>query len=211
MKKIVIFDICDTLVPENTTVGFIKYAGFFSKFSWTLLFNKVSKLFNYLIWKLFDYDFIRSCLIYQLKGLTDKELSAISDNYVAILDVNTKIEFLFKKYTCQGFDTAVCSATINPVAESIKRKYLFDFAFSSSLFFERGVCRGKLLEDLYGKKLNIFKELRSKYDYIVFVTDNVTDAKCLQYCDEFIAVIPEGKAKNISVWSSLNVTEVIKL
>lgn len=211
MNKLAVFDICDTLYPENTTVGFVKYSVSIKNIYYILFNNKFIKILNYIIHKLFGRDIIRTILIGNLQGINKTNLSQSAACYISQLKVNRKIEDMLLQYKKDGYDVILCSATLDIVANEIQKHYGLTSAFSSKLQFKEDYCQGFLKYDLLGKKEKVFKEFIKKYDRVEFVTDNFSDANCIQFCDKFIAVIPKGKDKNIKYWKKNMITNMVIL
>lgn len=210
MNDSVLFvDICDTLYPKNTTVGFIYYImeindikkpGFIN--------NKIFKFINSLIYKLFKKDLCRNILISKLKGFSKSELDFYASSYIRTLKPNKIIVEMIDNYINLGFDLEFHSASLDPVVLAVNEKFNARYSSSSLLLYNKDICQGILKLDRLGKKENEILKSSKKYSKSIFITDNKSDYLCYKYCDEFIAVIPKDKSSIF--WDKKDV-EIVRL
>ncbi|MCD9475606.1 hypothetical protein [Photobacterium phosphoreum] len=205
MKKLLLIDVCDTLYPENTTVGFINYI---SKKNDNFGRLKIIKIINSLLYKLIGVDIIRYKLIQSIKGYSKLELINFSKKYIDSMTPNIDILSLMGEYKCKGYELYFLSASLDVVVEVISDKYQAVSFSSSKLKFNNDISEGVLNKDLLGNKNKILNELSKEYNKITFITDNKSDSNCINLCDEFIAVIPKGKANDLAYWRKFNVTTI---
>ncbi|WP_279145511.1 hypothetical protein [Photobacterium carnosum] len=208
-KKIVFVDICDTLYPYNTTIGFIMFVCEIKNIRISCVYkNKIIKGINSLLYKLFKVDLIRKVFVRKLKGIRLKELDILAKEYVNKLNENKSIILLVNKYKSEGYEIQFHSASLEPVVSAVSEKFKASKYSASLLSSVQGICSGKIIFDNLGNKYSSILEEKNKAERCVFITDNKSDSNCVEICDEFIAIIPKGKSKKF--WENKNV-KVIKL
>ncbi|WP_318489698.1 hypothetical protein [Photobacterium leiognathi] len=210
MSNSVLFvDICDTLYPENTTVGFINYVMTLNnKKNPKYINNKFFKIINSIIYKIFDIDIYRKILISNLKGFSDSELCSYAESYIRTLKPNKTIVEMVDNYIKLGFVLEFHSASIDPVVSVVSELFNAKYSSSSLLSYENNICQGILRLDRLGKKEEEILKSSKKYNKSIFITDNKSDYVCHKYCDKFIAVIPKNKSSLF--WDKKDV-EIVRL
>ncbi|EGQ8123719.1 hypothetical protein I7100_000956 [Vibrio parahaemolyticus] len=208
--KILLVDVCDTLYPVNTTVDFINYIlnkkG--AKPSW-IHKNKIVKISNAILYKVFDIDLVRVALVRQLKGMTKVELNSLAREYIEQLPLNNEIDSFIKSYVNQGYEVQFHSASLEPIVSAVNDKFNGSGFSSTTLQFDRfEVFNGRILFDNLGRKKEVIKEVAQQYHEVVFVTDNKSDSDCIELCDDFFAVIPKGKPSDF--WKTKGV-KIVRL
>ncbi|WP_413506110.1 hypothetical protein [Photobacterium phosphoreum] len=195
MNNSVLFvDICDTLYPENTTVGFVYYVMESNGIKLNSYFSsKILKSINSVVYKVFNIDLFRYFLISKLEGFSKKELEYYAESYICTLQKNKRVSKIIDNYIIKGFDIEFHSASLEPVVQAVSNIYMAKHYSASLLSYNNNRCEGKMKLDMLGnKKIEIYKSSK-KYNFSVFITDNKSDYSCYEYCDKFIAVIPKGK------------------
>ncbi|AWS49985.1 MULTISPECIES: hypothetical protein [Providencia] len=209
-KKVAVFDICDTLYPCNTTYTYIESI-FNKKSFWPQKYLPI-KIINKIIYKLLNIDLIRHYNISLLKGKSVEKLNYYALDYVSKLSANTDVIQILKNYHDEGYDIMLASATLEPVANAISNILPIKNYFATQLLFNsKKECAGRLAKDLLGCKKNILESLLFSYDDVVFITDNKSDANCIEVCNKFIAIIPKGKINNIEYWHQKGVKNILCL
>lgn len=214
MKKLLILDVCDTIYPVNTTMGFIDFC--ISSKSWFLfsIFRKtlLGKAINVLVYKLFGVDVIRNIAISYLKGFHQKELVKKSAEYIDSLDFIEQIKVEVDKRKEDGWDIVLASASLQPIVEYICKKHQFSEYFATELAFDsEEVCKGSISKDALNKKDEYVEGLSSNYQKVIFITDNKGDANCIRHVDEFIAVVPRRNPADVEFWKKLPINRIIEL
>ncbi len=196
--RIALFDICGTIYRSNTTFDFLSYSFannksyeiykiIYQSFVWRVL-NKVLRQF-------FGLDLTRVLALRFLKGHKRDELicqvEKFYDNFLSF-----KINEFIKSKIHDGLSSHNCrvillSATIDVVAEVIARRLGCKEYYSTQLEYIDGICTGKILKDLLGKKNIILKELGIDNSIEYFYTDDFSD----------IPVLEKAKGKHIVVYS----------
>lgn len=210
MNRSVLFvDICDTLYPENTTVGFVNYVMKCNSIEENSYINHIFlKFINSFVYKVFKIDLFRWILISKLKQFTKEELEHYAVLYVGELKPNNIVVDILEDYIKKGFDIEFHSASLEPVVLAVSNIYKATYYSASLLAYHNDICEGYIKHDMLGNKQPEISKSASKYNQAVFITDNKSDYSCVSYCDKFIAVIPKGKSS--SFWENKNV-ELVKL
>ncbi|WP_024221491.1 haloacid dehalogenase-like hydrolase [Escherichia coli] len=202
IRKILFIDLCDTLYPENTTIGFID--NFYEEGA-KLSRSRIVKIISKLIFYLTKYDLLRYFYIRKLYGVPRVRLLKDAQDYIDKLIPNEKILKLIGEYKKEGAELYLISASLDPIVEVVAKKFEFTSYFSSSLLYENnGLCLGKLHSDILGEKHTIISKFRKENHNIAFITDNYSDSVCIDLCDDFYAVIPKNKKQNFGKIKTLN-------
>lgn len=209
MKKIALFDICDTIVPFNSTYKFIEYLHPQKKFLHNYF---IIKVLNKIAVKILRVDFIRKHNLKLLKGHSRSELLYKANAFIKKSKFNESIITEIKKLKNNGYSIQLLSATIEPIACQLSVYLNLDGYYSTTLKFNPdNICQGTIDDDLLSKKDKIFEKIKDENNFIVFFTDNKSDHNCISQCDRFIAVIPKGKKRNIHFWKKNNIKDIIEL
>jgi phosphoserine phosphatase len=151
--KVVLVDLCGTLVRENTTLGFVSYVcptGIRS------LLCRLARLRPVAVFStLTGLDLSRRLLLLALRGRTCSELCQAAAGYTAkalarLVNFNVLAEI--KRAQSQSCRVLLATASIDPVACEISRALGLSGFVSSTLAYRAGVCTGRLDEDLLGNK-----------------------------------------------------------
>lgn len=201
-QKIIIFDICGTLFQSNTTFDFLNYIyksnkkyqvfkKIYTSFLWKC-FNKISR-------KCFGLDFTRKIALRFLKGRRRVDLlKKVDCFYDNVLVSKQNIEVI--KALTKGLDNKhrviLLSATIDVVAEIVAKKLNCHEFYSTQLEYKDGLCTGKILNDLLGKKLNVICNIRLTNQIDAFYTDDITDTPVLDITKgKNIIIYPKDKQR----------------
>ncbi|HIF9062230.1 TPA: HAD family hydrolase [Photobacterium damselae] len=188
-KKIACFDLCGTLVKENTTVEFVKkyrMTAYERKFYNSFLF----KIFNKILKKILLIDFYRIILIRKLKGLERSTLYSMANDFVDDCLGNEDVHKVLKECRDNKWDIYIVSASLDFIVEAFALKYGIKNCFYTKLSYIDGVCQGKIEEDLLDRKENI---KLPQHDWSLFVSDNVGDKEVMLKSTFAIAVIYNEK------------------
>lgn len=151
--KLVLVDLCGTLLRENTTLGFVSHAcprGARSLLCRLAGVRPVARLST-----VTGYDLSRRLLLLALRGRTRSDLHQAAAGYTAkalARLVNCKVLVEIKRAQSQSCKVLLATASIEPVACEVSRALDLDGFVSSSLAYRGGVCTGRLEEDLLGNK-----------------------------------------------------------
>ena len=214
MKKLLVLDVCDTLYPVNTTMGFLDYC--VSSNSWKI-FSLIRKtLFvkacNVVIYKLTKVDLMRAFSIRYLKGYSKFVLEKKAKDYIDTLDIIELVKIEIDKRKGEEWDVVLASASLDPIVSSICKKYMYSHYISSELLYDKkNICAGILKQDVLNEKHKYIENLSLKYNDITFITDNKGDANCISHVNEFIAVVPRRNNPDISFWENHQISKIIEL
>lgn len=199
-RKIIIFDICDTIYNSNTTFDFLDYEFkgnkrymLSRKISKTIFFRAINKSL-----KLFTVDFTRAYFLYYLKGYSKHNLDVAVDNFFDDVLTHKKRQWVIDKLTKlkdEGKPVILVSATIDAIAKRIASEFSVEY-LSSAISFRGDICSGRLERDLLGNKENYIHE-----DIELIVTDNLSDLPLVRMAEKSIIL---SSKKNITYWKDQN-------
>lgn len=202
-EKILLVDLCDTFYPCNTTMGFISFV---TKKESLIVNSFILKIISAFIFKVTKLDIKRSLYLKKLKGKTRNELCHLADSYIETLTPNEVVFQKIKEYQDIQYKVFIISASLEPIVKSVVSKFQFDGYESTTINYHNDKCTGGISKDLLGNKSNIVKKIKADNEEVIFITDNFSDHTCIEYCDQFYAVIPIGKKE--SFWERKNVNIV---
>jgi phosphoserine phosphatase len=210
-RKIVVFDICDTLYSCNTTNKYMEFI--YGSNKWLPHKFLSMRVLNKAINHMFGVDCIRKYNLYLLAGIDKAKLERLACDFVLSLNKNEIIFSLLEEYmVVEHYQVILVSATLDPIANAVCQLIGASDVYSSNLnYSSEGMCEGSIGSDLLGKKRGILCRIQEFSNHMVFVTDNKSDSSCIDVCDELIAVIPKGKGKNIAFWKQKGVKKIICL
>lgn len=197
-----VFDLCDTLVAENTTFGFLrsyaKTTGATRLQSalrrWT---SRRSPYFylGALANRLAGLDLPRRRAIAALAGERRSALRQHAEIYAeSVLNHhgNKIILDQLRAMSEDGAEVVIVSSSIDLVVAAIAARIGTSY-LASKLEFAGECCTGRLTRDLTGKKLAALREAGMLGGRKVHVfTDNRTDRSLVQAADQATIVIPKG-------------------
>lgn len=214
MKRLIIFDVCNTLVDTNSTFSYVDFLlNCWIRHNYKILFHsRILWYFYYLIYLLFKFD---------LKILlTKKYFKGLSVN-----DVKKKSWEFFKWYESRLFPNMLdiikkengnskiilLSSSINPPIDFLKNKYKINW-FSSILEEKDWVYTWKTSLSLRWQKELVFKRNMvnlDDYERVSFYTDNVDDIWLINYLNEHhknvnIYIVPYKNKKYWNKYFSIN-------
>lgn len=201
--SIVFFDLCGTLYDANTTMDFLDYYFRSDKLYLNIRFLtklKLVKAINFLSIKILKYDFIRTWAIGCLSGISVVDIDKSMVPYFETLE-SKKIEvshLLLLKAKANQCKLVMLSASLDSIVSYVSDQLGISEYAASSLQRNDGKMVGKLAVDLLGQKqtelCNRIKDHQTSY----FITDNVSDANCIDLVTKFIAISPK---KSLTYWN----------
>lgn len=207
-----LFDIDDTLYRSNTTYDFVRrvvsQGPSSGKIRHGLFLSRWSPFFYVLVIlnKLTGGDRHKSIAVGMLKGYSAEQLESMAadfyDNFLASRK-NAPVFARFDREQSTG-KVLLVSSTIEPVAKVIADR-LNVFYLATTLQFEGAVCKGKILKEISGRKLEAFKT--STYfqgESFSVTTDNNSDRELLRYAHDRFVVI--NRRKDRAAWSGFEAT-----
>lgn len=173
-ERILIVDLCGTIVRENTTHGFLLYPEFplFRRF-WV----------RFVLSRVVTFALSRTCpgaqrklLIRSLTGLPKMALRQIAEKYAkASLDMSARKSVLARihEHKTSGGTVLLASASLDFIVETFAEELGCSGAIATELFYDaEGNCLGRIRRDATGCKL--FR-LRERYLNEQFQFDAITD------------------------------------
>ncbi len=202
--RIAVFDVCHTLVAENTTAGFVAhYCDANGLRVRALLVSLIVKRWSPIrvllaaLHRVAGIDLPRRVLIGMLTGQARVDLVRAAGDYVDRLLEKSRVEAIWPLFEVEASRSRIvlASASLCVVVDELARRFSAD-AIASRLEYSQGRCTGRLISDATGKKEDLLQALLP--DEIVpiwlFVcTDNRSDAPLLRAADEGVAVLYPGR------------------
>lgn len=200
MNRVAVFDVCNTLINDNTTAGFVQFVSRRASGSWKslivrLIRSKRSPLrfFFAILYRLGFGDLPKACLVYLLKGYSREQLQNYAQAYVQSASENSAIKEVWlyvEAERMKGSEILLVSASLCIVVDALA-ELIGAQGIGSRLEFSEGCCTGRLVEDISGRKVELvmgFLGNRAE-DYVTVVfSDNVSDLPLLEYADKGYAV-----------------------
>lgn len=200
--KLALIDICDTLYSSNTTFDFIKWMS--GKPGGGGIFGFLKKIpvkaVNKILFLLFRIDIPRWIVIRRLNGLSKDELLLLANRFYEEFLVPRKkkeVHLILQDLKEQNYDLILVSATLDFIAETIAGKLYIDKFFSTQLYYDNNICKGKIKSDLLGRKERLIIPIIHQYNEVITVTDNKSDLPLIKLSSRSIVV---SDKKNVSFW-----------
>jgi HAD superfamily phosphoserine phosphatase-like hydrolase len=209
LDKILFVDVCHTIVPHNTTVLFLEKYYINNISLKKIRRTTLVKTINYVIFKLFKVDLVRLLYISYLKGESLSSVFSNAKDFAENTDYNDKVITIINEYKSRGYDIILLSASIDPVVEAICNYLSYDDYYASKLNTSNDKYSTGISLDLLDSKAAIVREKNNSLNHLVMISDNVGDAECIPYLDDFIPVILNDKAKVF--WGKFNLKFSIDL
>lgn len=202
----VLIDICGTVFDSNTTFDFLdeflrqsSYARF-RRLSRTVIWRAISKSFALLR----GTDLTRYIAVRYLRDIPRQQLVEAADRFCeSVLRHKVKVRTIetIEQYRRQGYRLVLASATLDFIAEAVARWLSIDTFFGSELSYTvGGNCRGLIVKDRLGHKLQAVKDCQIALPVAVTITDNLSDIDILRMSDRVWIVAPENMRRH---WLSL--------
>ena len=199
--RLVVFDLCDTLYNENTTVGFVRH---FHKLHdnrriervlrrWS---SKSSPLFylGALAHRLFGTDLARQRIIASLAGESRVSLTETAAHYaqnVLPTRANQPLHDRLQVHRAAGDHVVLLSSSLDIVVSAVAAKLDIEYC-ASKLAFDGEICSGRLECDLTGRKAVAVRNLIDAAPETLVYTDNRSDKDLIAAADRATIVIPLG-------------------
>lgn len=195
MSEIVVFDLCDTLVAENTTIGFLRLmAGRHPPVAkalgrWTER-DHIGFWIGAIAYRL-GRDVARERLIASLRGLSRATIDAGAADYATSVQdrMNLAVVARLERYRAAGTRVVILSSSLDPVVKAIASSLGVE-GEGSALTFAGESCTGELATDLTGAKLEAVQ--RHGDELLAAFSDNWTDLPLLCAARHGVLVVPRG-------------------
>lgn len=189
MKKLVIFDVCNTIVDTNSTFSYVDFLiKRWVKSKYNILFhNKFLRYCYFIIYLIFHFDCKITFTKIYFKQLDVKKIKLLSWEYFERYENKIFPDMLkIINNEKKSFKVILLSSSINPPIDFLKKKLWIEW-FSSTLEEKDGKYTWKILQPLWWKKEIVFeKQLFNLKDYreINYYTDNHNDTNLIKYLKE---------------------------
>ena len=197
-KKIIIFDVCNTLYDSNTTFEFIAFVlakrSGSQQFFFRLMTSRLSPLFYYylLLGKFKRKDIIRDKAVHLLRGLSKGELDHLAEEFYHTYLSNKSIDKVMKLFykAKENSNVWLFSNSIEPVIRVIADHLQVNYE-ASSLAYEGQpeLFSGRILKDLKGIKQIVFKQNFGEAPLKMMCSDNKSDYPILKMAQHPYVVI----------------------
>lgn len=187
MNKILLVDLCGTVVRENTTfhmLDLLEHKNFILKNRKSILV----KFLNKFLMAIFGYDFIKSESIKSLNGKSKNYIEELSKSSINSMNFNTTILKLIEEKRNNGYKIILVTATLDTIAEQFSKIVNADDIISSKLSFDGELCEGKLHKDILLSKIEEVNYLFDLSCRVEMITDNKTDLDVCKKCDSFYSI-----------------------
>ncbi len=186
-NKLVIFDVCHTLVDIDSTKFYIEFLKslWYKRFKrLNIINNKIFILFSAIINKIFKYNIHRKTTLMFFWWINKKNIEKSKNIFLKsyINKITNLLEDLIK-YRDIWDKVILLSASINPPIQ-ILWEYLWIETYSSILNLKNWIYTWKVKYDLLGNKQEILekKDINIKnFSETIFYTDNLEDIWLIQY------------------------------
>lgn len=191
-------DVDDTLVSENTTVGFVEHvlaaAGDEQAADAVRALGDrrgANGIALAALHRLTGIDRARPRILAHLRGRSRADLQTVARAYVSgLLDRSAIPPAIarLERARAAGARVVLVTSTVDPVAAALAHRLDADYR-SSTLAWEGDRCTGALAADLTGAKLDAVEDLLDGAREVTVMTDNRTDRDLLARADHRIVVV----------------------
>jgi phosphoserine phosphatase len=192
-RRLVLFDVCNTLYDVNTTFGFVRHV----VGQGLRLPHRSSPLYwpQAVLYRLGIADLPRRRTLAALAGCERAALEAVARAYVtgplaarAIPATQARLA----EHRAAGDRVVLISNSLDVVAAAIAEQLGTEWR-ASRLGFAEGRCTGRLEADLTGRKLDVARALASEMDPAperLVYTDNLSDRPLVDWADKAVVILP---------------------
>lgn len=200
-RRLVIFDLCDTLYDANTTMDFIRHyhACSGSRHIGRVIRRWSSRRSPYfylgaLSHRFLGDDLARKWIIGSLAGQPRGKLSDVAADYVQNVlpaRANAPLHDRLREHLNTGDQVILLSSSLDIIVSEVASKLGLDHR-ASTLGFDEDLCSGRLERDLTGRKCEAVSDLLGTATYVHVYTDNRSDRDLVQRANRATIVIPRG-------------------
>lgn len=169
--------------------------------------KKRRSLLARLLARLTGHDPYRLKAIACLQGQPEEKLRARAKSFVKTLAPIGPTQTLLKQAQANGDRIVLVSASLDLVVSEVAAELGVSEYHASQLAIENGVCEGQLKLDLLGNKSSVVS--KAKGGTTLMVSDNFSDAVCIELVDQFHPVYREGDARARRFWQAHPVAAAI--
>lgn len=201
MRRLVAFDVCDTLYRCNTTVEYLRFLHRGSVPLRALVWFVTSgaspvRYLLRMVGVILDQDLGKRVLLMSLRGERVERLEHVAREFVearlSLLRVD-RVHQAMESHKLRGDRVVLVSASLDVVVGSIGAKLGCEWV-ASELLQRGGVCAGLLARDLTGKKAAALAERLhgQSHSGLSVYSDNLTDRDFLALSDDPHVIVPPG-------------------
>lgn len=194
MESILIIDLCGTLICEDTTRGFLRWLPLCA---WRRALRRIGFTRTLTVLsRLVRRDVAREVLIFATHGLHKEFINGNAEAYVTdrlARASNSMVRDAISKAQCEGTSVYIATASLDAVASAVVKQLRLDGMVSSRLGYDdQGICNGRLLIDITGKKW-AFLSSAVPSDWLLHATvytdnqedsDLIRNAKRVYFCGD---------------------------
>lgn len=203
MKKIVIFDFCETLVDFQTADAFVDYVRCRLNYQSILRREKINLLLRKckLTWiaeRLTSYKWSieKRLKLWQLKGLSKNDLDELAhDYYKEIIKPHLikKTNSILQQHQQNGEEIWLISGGYGIYLQYFKEEFSIDQLLSSNIDFKKGKCTGRMagLDCMHIHKVELLKDklFQDKgFEIVASYSDSSTDIPILKASKQGVVV-----------------------
>jgi HAD superfamily phosphoserine phosphatase-like hydrolase len=206
-SALAIFDLCDTLYAENTTVGFVRYfqarhGRWPGKVLVDILNSRRLPVFYIMaaFHRFLSIDLYRWAIVRSLRGYDRTKLRAAADAYAtgtlprtAIAETQNRLA----AHRAAGDRIVIVSNSLDVVVEAVAKNFGIEW-YSSQLGYRDGRCIGRIVDNLAGRKARVVARLVEDQPTPPIVhayTDNLSDRDLVLAADRPTIIIPAGRTR----------------
>lgn len=203
-RRLVLFDVCNTLYDANTTFGFVlQVAG-----QGLRLPRRSSPLYwaQAALYRFGIADLPRRRVLAALKGCERAALEAAARAYATgplVARAIPATQARLAEHRAAGDRVVLLSNSVDVVIAAIAEHLGTEWR-ASRLGFAEGRCTGRLQQDLTGRKLDVARALAAEMDPVperLVYTDNLSDRPLVDWADAAVVILPPRARR--AAWSGV--------
>lgn len=211
--RIAIFDVCDTLYSTNTTFTFLDTYIDSKSYKLFRIFSKTffGKVINYVFYKYFKNDIVRTIATKYLSNKTEIELQTLAEDFIVnhlMKYENKNIINMLEQYKSNDYKIIFMSGAYDFIIKEVATYFKVDTFYATKLELKDSKYTGRLSHDILLKKDELFKKDYKDFDHLVVVSDNKTDLSLLNIANESFAIC--NKEKDLYFWEKYPKIKIIR-
>ena len=206
-SALAVFDLCETLYAENTTLGFVRFfQARHGRRSGTVLIDLLCSrrlpIFYLLaaLHRFLSLDLNRWALVRSLRGYDRTPLAEAARAYTAEMLPRTAIaetQNRLAEHRAAGDRVVIVSNSLDVVVEAVAEHFGVEW-YASRLGYRDDRCTGRIEHDLTGRKASLVANLvadQAVASVIHAYTDNLSDRDLVEAADRPTIIIPAGRTR----------------
>lgn len=187
-SKVLICDLCGTLVQHNTTEMIVQRVS-----NRSLVEPFPMRLLSRIVFSL-GLDLMKSFKIFSINGISEHLLLKEARLYFESVQLRQEVLSILKEKQKQGFYTVLVSGSIEPVVKVFSENLGFDEYCSTVLNYSQKRLNGIAYDMLFNKSKAV-KKIAMECNELVVISDNLTDLDLFEMATERYVVINSQKHK----------------